>query len=122
MRCASSFSISKVVVSSSWRQRRSIPDLEEMLSERGYSGGTEDVTPRLPRPVEGEQLVRAKEIADGQSHHPEVGSFAIVDDDLEFGALAEHHVWVEPSTGFSDANVAHATALRGTIDASHGES
>ena len=37
-----------VVVSSSWRQRRSIDELSAMLAERGDVGGVYDVTTRLP--------------------------------------------------------------------------
>jgi hypothetical protein len=106
---------SRVVVSSSWRQRRSIPELEQILAARGFGGGIArggnaiaGVTPRLPRPPEGVDNVRAAEIAQWLSEHPEVRSFVILDDERDFGVLAAQHVWTDPTVGLTDANVAAA--------------
>ena len=101
----------QVVVSSSWRQRRTLEELREILAHHGYLGGVFDVTPRHARPPEGESLVRASEISAWLTRHPEVGSYVILDDDQEFGALASRHVRVDPSIGLSDADVARARAI-----------
>lgn len=101
----------KVVVSSSWRQRRSLAELADMLAERGYPGGVHDVTARLPRSDEGEQHVRAAEIAAWLTAHPEVASWIILDDERDLGPLAHRHVWTDPSVGLSEQNLAEARAL-----------
>jgi hypothetical protein len=101
----------KVVVSSSWRQRRSQAELADILAERGYPGGVHDVTARLPRSEEGEQHVRATEIAAWLTAHPEVASWIILDDERDLGPLAHRHVWTDPSVGLSEQNLAEARAL-----------
>lgn len=100
-----------VVISSSWRCRRSIGELAAILAERGYGGGIVDVTPRHDRPPEGERLVRAGEIAAWLAGHPEVASFVILDDDEDFGPLASRHVRTDPAVGLTDADVARARAI-----------
>lgn len=103
----------RVVVSSSWRQRRSRVELDEILATRGYSAGVFDVTPRLPKPAEGERLVRSLEIAAWLHVHPEVSALAILDDDLEMGALTAHHVWIDPTKGLSEHDCERALAMIG---------
>jgi hypothetical protein len=101
----------EVVVSSSWRQRRSPEELAAILEERGFSGGVFDVTSRLPRPPEGERLVRAAEIRAWLAHHPDVRSFVILDDEADFGELADRHVRTDPDVGLSSSDVARASAI-----------
>ncbi len=101
----------KVVVSSSWRQRRSLDELADILAERGYLGGVHDVTPRLPRTEEGEKHVRAAEIAAWLTAHPEVVTWIILDDERDLGPLAHRHVWTDPSVGLSETNIEEARAL-----------
>jgi hypothetical protein len=102
-----------VVLSTSWRQRRSREELAAMLGLRGYAGGVHDVTPRLPRPAEGERLVRASEITAWLATHPDVRSFVILDDHTEFGDLSAQHVAIDPAVGLTDADVRRALTLLG---------
>jgi hypothetical protein len=99
------------VISSSWRRRRTLAELETMLALRGYRGGVHDVTPRLPRPVEGERLVRASEIAAWLAAHGDVRAFVILDDERDFGTLAARHVRTDASVGLTDEDVRRALAL-----------
>jgi hypothetical protein len=100
-----------VVISSTWRRRRSINELRDILAAHGYEGGILDVTPRHARPPEGERLVRAAEIGAWLHGHPEATSFVIIDDEEDFGPLASKHVRVDPSVGLTDADVARARAI-----------
>jgi hypothetical protein len=97
-----------LVISSSWRLRRSREELATMLAERGGAIDVVDVTPRLPRPPEGERLVRASEIAAWLDRHPEVSTFVILDDHADFGLLAGRHVHVDPAVGLTDEDVQRA--------------
>lgn len=100
-----------IVISSSWRQRRSQAELRAILAAHGYVGDIFDVTPRHLRPPEGERFVRAGEIAAWLAAHPEVESFVILDDDEEFGPLAAKHVRVDAHVGLTDADVLRAHSL-----------
>lgn len=101
----------RVVISSSWRQRRTQEELRAILAEHGYSSGILDVTPRHTRPAEGERLVRANEITAWLAVHPEVTSFVILDDDEEFGALAPNHVRTNSAVGLTDDDVMRARSI-----------
>jgi HAD domain in Swiss Army Knife RNA repair proteins len=103
----------RVVVSSSWRQRRSREELESILAERGFTQGVHDVTPRLPRPPEGERFIRANEIAAWLATHPDVTEFVILDDDPELGDLAARHVHVDSTRGLTDEDVSRAMTILG---------
>jgi hypothetical protein len=100
-----------LVISSSWRRRRSRAELSAILAERGYTGGIFDVTPRHGRPPEGERLVRAGEITAWLASHPEVTSFVILDDDADFGPLASRHVRTDAAAGLTDGDVARACSI-----------
>ena len=107
-----------VVISSSWRGRRSSGELAAMLASRGYRGDVVGVTPRLPRPPEGERFVRMAEVEAWLAAHPEVVSFVILDDEHDFGALSANHVRTDPRVGLTDADTAMALAiLRGPLHA-----
>jgi len=101
----------RVVVSSSWRQRRTIAELQEILGVHGFAVAILDVTPRHTRPAEGERLVREGEISAWLAAHPEVTSFVILDDDQEFGTLSHAHVQTDSRVGITDADVARACAI-----------
>jgi hypothetical protein len=103
----------RVVISSSWRQRRTLAELEAMLALRGYGGGVHSVTPRLPRPAEGEHLVRASEIAAWLDAHAEVSAFVILDDDRDFGPLTARHVRTDSAVGLTEEDVRRALHLLG---------
>lgn len=100
-----------VVVSSSWRQRRSVAELDAILAQRGYAGGVLDVTPRLPRPAEGEHHVRANEITAWLADHPDVESFVILDDEEDLATLSRCHVRTDPATGLTETDVERAIAI-----------
>jgi hypothetical protein len=101
----------KVVVTSSWRQRRSKKELHDILAGCGFSEGIFDVTPRLPRGAEGERLAREREIMAWLELHPEVLSFVILDDKDEFQMLAPNLVHIDGKAGLSDADVTRAHAI-----------
>jgi hypothetical protein len=101
----------RIVISSSWRQRRSQEELRALLAARGYVGDVFDITPRHQRPPEGERLVRAGEIAAWLAAHPEVTSFVILDDDEDFGPLAAQHVRIDAHVGLTDADVLRAHSV-----------
>ena len=101
-------SSARVVISSSWRQRRTLAQLEAMLAKRGFGGGVHSVTPRLPRPAEGERLVRASEIAAWLDTHADVSAFVILDDDRDFGPLSARHVRTDSSVGLTEEDVRRA--------------
>jgi hypothetical protein len=101
----------KVVVTSSWRQRRSKEELDGILAGCGFSEGILDVTPKLPRSPEGERLAREREIMAWLEVHPEVLSFVILDDKDEFQMLASSLVHVDSTAGLSDADVTRAQAI-----------
>jgi hypothetical protein len=102
----------KVVVSSSWRQRRTLDELRQIFAERGYVGELLDVTPRHARPLDGdERPVRRAEIAEWLERHPEVGSYVILDDNHDFGALARRHVATDSKVGLTDDDVRRARAI-----------
>jgi hypothetical protein len=101
----------RVVISSSWRQRRSREELAEMLASLGFDGEVIDITPRLPRPESGERTVREQEVKAWLDAHGGVESFVILDDDQEFGALSDHHVRTDSKVGLTARDVEHALAI-----------
>lgn len=100
-----------VVISSSWRQRRTQAELAHFLALRGYAGGVLDVTPRLPRPEEGERLVRAAEVRAWLDAQADIDSFVILDDDEDFGPLSARHVRIDSKVGLTSADVRAAMAI-----------
>ncbi|MFO0710499.1 MAG: HAD domain-containing protein [Sandaracinus sp.] len=100
-----------VVISSSWRQRRTREELAEMLASHGLRGEVLDVTPRLPKPPEGERRVRAAEIEAWLDAHDPVEGFVVLDDEPDMGRLTRQHVRTDPTTGISDDDVARALEI-----------
>lgn len=101
----------RVVISSSWRQRRSREELAEMLASLGFEGDVFDVTPRLPRPESGERSVREQEVKAWLDAHGHVESYVILDDDQEFIAMSDRHVRTHPKRGLTDLDVERAIAV-----------
>ena len=66
----------KVVVSSTWRLRHTPEALQKLMEVRGFTGEVIGRTPRI-------SLGRGIEIRQWLKEHPEVESFAIVDDDSD---------------------------------------
>lgn len=102
----------KVVISSSWRQRRTLDELRQIFAERGFVGEILDVTPRHGKPLDGdERPVRSAEIAEWLERHPEVGRYVILDDNHDFGALAPRHVATDSRVGLTDDDVRRARVI-----------
>lgn len=100
-----------VVISSSWRQRRSRDELAAILASAGFTGELRDVTPRLPRPPSGERFVRMEEVAAWLASATDVEAFVILDDDQEFGALSDRHVRTDSRVGLTSADVERALRI-----------
>jgi HAD domain in Swiss Army Knife RNA repair proteins len=92
-----------VVVSSSWRHGRSVEQLADILSERGFVGTvlskTRDWhTPMSRRvktatPPKSERLEqRGDQIRDWLDEHPEVDSFIVLDDDSDMDLVRDRHI------------------------------
>lgn len=100
-----------VVVSSSWRQRRSLAELDGILAAAGFTGRVVDVTPRLPRPPSGERFVRMEEVRSWLASRKDIESFVILDDDQDFGELSARHVRTDSQVGLTAADVERALGV-----------
>ncbi len=100
-----------VVVSSSWRLRRSATELERILARAGCACRIVDVTPRLARGECAESEVRGREIARWLEEHPEVSAYVALDDEPSLGPVAERHVRTDPEVGLSGEDVERACAI-----------
>lgn len=112
----------KIVISSSWRLAR-YPDhdpgpvwrLRRILAAHGVTGDIIDVTPHLleqvPGWVIGKGRERGYEIQAWLDGHPEVTSFAILDDDSDMVHLALRHVKTSWKTGLLDEHVERVIAM-----------
>lgn len=77
----------KVVVSSTWRKGRTVEELQQILDRNGFVGEVVGKTPSLCWADDGRRLWRGDEIQAWLDQHPEVDSFAIVDDDSDMSHL-----------------------------------
>lgn len=106
-----------VVISSTWRELHTLPDLRRGLKRRGFAGRIIGKTPCLERRLRKfslyEPVPRGLEIARWLKRHPPVDSFAIVDDDSDMAHLAHRFVQTDMRVGLTDADAdALITLLR----------
>jgi hypothetical protein len=99
----------KLVISSTWRLTTTQEELQILLGVRGLTHPIYDMTPELPHRFS-EVVPRGKEIGAWIKAHPEVTTFAILDD-CEVPPYSAQHVWVDPHTALTDENVTKALAL-----------
>jgi hypothetical protein len=100
----------KLVISSTWREHNTRDELQMLLEARGLTHKIFGMTPVLPKPAPGKEVERGVEIDAWLKMHPEVTSYAILDD----GWVVPHrekHVWVHPLEALTDENVEKAVAL-----------
>jgi hypothetical protein len=94
-----------VVVSSTWRYAKTVPQLQAMLDAEGFSGRVLDKTPSgTPGASRGE------EIAVWLAQHV-VHGYVIIDDHADMGELRSRLVQTHPAHGLQPSDVARAVAL-----------
>lgn len=95
-----------VVISSTWRLMRRLPDLRGILRSRGFTGRIIDATPDLndkPRGLEIQAWL------DAQREQPP--AFAIVDDDEDMAHLSHRLVRTTFAEGLTEADADRLIAL-----------
>ena len=112
----------QIMISSSWRLFARWQDLGPALTRYGLIGEVGGETPdlindapwleawstRKGAPFTYERLERGWEIAEWQRLHPEVTSFAILDDSPDIAHLRHRLVLVDPVVGLNDVDVESA--------------
>ena len=95
----------RIVVSSSWRHEKGAYDkLCEALLRHGMY--PLDKTP-------GPDTDRGRDIALWLEAHPDTEYYAILDDEDDLGALAEHHVRTDPDKGLTETEAYRCVSLLG---------
>jgi HAD domain in Swiss Army Knife RNA repair proteins len=94
-----------VVVSSTWRYGKTTAELQETLEAGGFVGRVLDKTP-----LGGPGADRGDEIAAWLAEHA-VGSYVIIDDHVDMGALRVRLVQTHPAHGLQPADAARAIAV-----------
>jgi hypothetical protein len=94
-----------VVVSSTWRYGKTVPELQEILEARGFTGCVLDTTPTGAPGAD-----RGAEIAAWLAEHP-VSGYVIIDDHVDMGELRAHLVLTHPAHGLQPADVPRAIAM-----------
>ena len=89
----------KLVISSTWRQDKTVPELQQMFAEAGIMGDIIDKTevgPCIWHIQKGFddcwQDHRGAEIKEWLDRHPEVTSFVVLDDDSDMTEVKDRHV------------------------------
>ena len=97
-----------VVISSTWRYSRTVPELQAALESAGFTGRVIGATPTDLSGAE-----RGDEIAAWLAEHP-VDAYVIVDDHADMGALKSRLVLISPAQGLQATDVPRvvATLLR----------
>ena len=93
-----------LIISSTWRLKYSINELQAIFESRGFTETIHNYTPRLSRTDladEGRPVFRFDEIRHFLSQHPKYTRFAIVDDETDLGPLAPHLIWCSPEEGLT---------------------
>ena len=91
-----------VVVSSSWRYGKSVPELQQILEDYGFTGRVVDKTP-----TEGRGSDRGEQIAAWLTEHPVAGC-VILDDHRDMGALLDHLVQTDAAVGLRSSHTTQA--------------
>jgi hypothetical protein len=94
-----------VVVSSTWRYGRTIPELQEMLDAQGFTGRVLD---RTPTGAPGAN--RGEEIAAWLAEHA-VSGYVIIDDHADMGDLRPRLLQTQPAHGLQPADAPRAIAM-----------
>ena len=97
----------EICISSTWRLRRSVGELKELLKVRGVTAAVVGKTPVI------NEGCRGDEIKSWLAHHPAVTSFCILDDDADMGDLIDHLVLTSTFRGIGIRNVEIATQMLG---------
>jgi hypothetical protein len=105
-----------VVVSSTWRKKRSRVELQGVLDARGFQGTVHGKTPDLSGRSPGATLYlapqRGEEIRHWLEHDgAEVEAFVVLDDDGDMDAVRGRFIQTEFETGLTDADVDRAIAM-----------
>lgn len=85
--------------------------LQAVLNHRGFVGEVIDVTPSLWRTPEGTRLFRGDEVQAWLAEHPEVSSFAILDDESDLAPLMHRLVKTSMERGLQAHHVDQVCAL-----------
>jgi HAD domain in Swiss Army Knife RNA repair proteins len=93
-----------VVVSSTWRHGKTVPELQAVLESRGFTGRIVDRTPTATSGGD-----RGEEIAAWLAEHA-VGGYVIIDDHVDMGELRGHLVQTHPAHGLQPADAPRAIA------------
>ena len=101
----------KVVVSSSWKKRRTAEQLHDYFVERGFEGEIIDVTPTLDGIGPGQG--RGHEIQYWIYQNWPVDAFVIFDDGYDMVHLMDHLVQTESALGLQPHHVERAKILLG---------
>lgn len=100
----------KLVIISSWRHDTSIPELRQIMVERGFKYPRRVVgkTPDL-----GEKGVRGYEILEYIRRTKMRGPFVVLDDTGDMDGVEEVHIKTDPKTGLSISDVVRACRILG---------
>lgn len=103
----------KVVVSSSWRVKRSVDDLRLLLTDLGFVGEVIDRTPEMAAGFMDPLAMRSREIQAWIDACAEpIESFVVLDDAI-LEDMAQNHVKTEFSTGLRDEHIDAALWILG---------
>ena len=94
-----------VVVSSTWRYGKTVPELQAMLDAVGFKGSVIDKTPLGPPGAD-----RGDEIAAWLEEH-DVAGYVIVDDHPNMGALRARLLMTDPGRGLQRTDAARAIEI-----------
>ena len=106
----------KVVLSSTWRIRYSLEEMNEMLKGRGATFEVTDKTPAKMsyRQRQGDIREYLQDLKDEEGIEPE--AFVILDDMEEFPAMQDHFVHTPEETGITQEHVEKALKILGVED------
>ena len=99
-----------VVVSSTWRHGKTVAELQAMLEADGFTGRVVGKTPTIAPGAE-----RGAEIAAWLAEHA-VGSYVIIDDHTDMGALRSALVLTHPGHGLRPADALRAIEILMRVD------
>lgn len=94
-----------VVVSSTWRNGKTVAELQEVLDAQGFTGCVLDKTPTGAPGAH-----RGEEIAAWLADHA-VGGFVIIDDHVDMGELRAHLLLTHPAHGLQPPDAPRAIAM-----------